>query len=93
MESFSMEKLFNQISESLFANLNSNEQLNLNFSGEDTLFIRFNKSKVRQSTAVKQMALSLTLKTDRKETEMTFPLSEGPLNKDAEAGALSCLDY
>jgi len=92
MEAFSMEKLFNQISESLFANLNSNEQLNLNFSGEDTLFIRFNKSKVRQSTTVKQMALSLTLKADRKETEMTFPLSEGPLNKDAEAEALSCLD-
>lgn len=81
------ELLFNNISDILFTKLKSGEQLILNFSGEDTLFIRFNKSKVRQSSDVKQMALSLTLKQDRKETEMTIPLTES-----AESSVLSCLN-
>jgi predicted Zn-dependent protease len=81
-----MEHLFNQLSDTLFSKLDNEEQLIINFQGEDTIFVRFNKSKVRQASDVKQLALSLTLKSHHKETEMTIPLGNNPASE-----ALSCL--
>jgi len=81
-----MEQLFNLLSDALFSELRSDEQLILNFHGENTLFVRFNKSKVRQVSDVNQQELSITLKCQHKETEMTIPLGHAPKNE-----ALSCL--
>ena len=75
-----MEHLFNQLSDTLFSKLDNEEQLIINFQGEDTIFVRFNKSKVRQASDVKQLALSLTLKSDHKETEMTMFSDLGPMH-------------
>ena len=70
-----MEDLFIAVSESLFAEVSGEEQLVLNFYGEDSLFIRFNKSKVRQVTDVFQIELVLALKSHGKETSITMPLT------------------
>ncbi len=70
-----MENLFTSVSESLFAEVSEEEQLVLNFYGEDSLFIRFNKSKVRQVTDVVQMELVIALKNQGKESSVTLPLT------------------
>ncbi len=70
-----MEQLFNLLSDALFSELRSDEQLILNFHGENTLFVRFNKSKVRQVSDVNQQELSITLKCQHKETEMRLEAS------------------
>jgi predicted Zn-dependent protease len=70
-----METFFKSAAETLFNNLKDNEQLILNWSGEKSLFIRFNKSKVRQISNVEQMELSLTLKSAGKQSEMSLPVT------------------
>ena len=47
-----MEQLFNQLSEILLNNLNSGEQLKVTIGGENSQFVRFSQSKVRQSGLV-----------------------------------------
>lgn len=70
-----MENLFAAVSESLVAELSDQEQLVLNFYGEDSLFVRFNKSKVRQVTDVFQIELVIALKSQGKESSITLPLT------------------
>jgi len=74
---------FKQILGPLFSSLLSEEQLVLNFQGEESLFVRFNKSKVRQATNVLQMELALTLKHKGKESKMTIPINNS-LKADLE---------
>ena len=50
---------FDQLSESLFADLKAGEDLVLNLAAEDSLFVRFNGNQVRQNTGVEQRTLSL----------------------------------
>ena len=56
-----MRDYFKKISEILFNRLESNEILILNFEAEQTDFIRFNHSKIRQAGNVKQATLTLNL--------------------------------
>ena len=70
-----MKNSFDQIIAPLFSGLLTDEQIVVNFHGEQTLFIRFNKSKVRQVSDVLQMELTLTLKYQGKESTMTIPVS------------------
>ena len=42
-----------------FKKLNKHEELTLNFSGEESLFLRFNSGKARQVTSVNQGILNL----------------------------------
>jgi hypothetical protein len=44
-----MEQIFNQLSESLFSELNNGENLILSFDGEKSQFIRFNHAKAWRS--------------------------------------------
>lgn len=53
-------KNFKKLSDALFAELKGQEELNISLSAEDSQFVRFNGSKVRQNTAVEQYNLSLT---------------------------------
>ena len=64
-----MEQLFTQSCDVLFAALDEQEDLNINFEAEESLFIRFNKSKVRQISAVTQIKISLFLQIGRKNAE------------------------
>ncbi len=41
-----MEKIFNDLSESLFSELKKNEEAILSFSGEKSQFIRFNNASI-----------------------------------------------
>lgn len=52
-------EVFNQIAEALFNDLHSDEALTVDFRGEDTDYVRWNQSKVRQNTSVRQKEISL----------------------------------
>jgi len=54
-----MEQIFNQLSESLFSELQNGENLILSFSGETSQFIRFNNAAVRQTGLVDDTNLGL----------------------------------
>ena len=54
-----MEKNFNNLSDSLFSELNNEENLILSFSGENSQFVRFNNASVRQTGIVDDGDLGL----------------------------------
>ena len=56
-----MEQFFRDLSKDILANINVDEDLMLNFWGEDSHFTRFNQSKVRQNGFVSDATLSITL--------------------------------
>jgi predicted Zn-dependent protease len=69
------ENIFKESSALLFKGLNSDETLNINFSAEETTFIRFNGGKVRQGTEVEQGEVSLELIKGSKKTNLSVPVS------------------
>ncbi|MEJ2171586.1 MAG: metallopeptidase TldD-related protein [Woeseiaceae bacterium] len=72
--SSAMETLFQQACDVLFAGLAESEDLNINFEAEDSLFIRFNKSKVRQIVDVTQIKVSLFLQIGKKNAEHSLQI-------------------
>ena len=54
-----MKKVFNSISDSLFKELKSSEDVILSFSGENSQFIRFNNGSVRQTGMVDDADIEL----------------------------------
>ena len=70
-----MESQFSKTSDYLFSLLQADEQLVLNWHGEETTFIRFNKSKVRQISDVLQIELSICLKFQKTESTLQIPIS------------------
>lgn len=87
-----MEKIFSHAADFLFENLQDGEDLVLNWFGEKSLFVRFNKSKVRQVSDVLQMELSMTLKLNETQSSLQIPVS-GDWQRDEQqlAGALKNL--
>lgn len=83
MSSFveSLEKNFTQLSDSLFADLKTGEELNLNLNAEESTYIRFNKAQVRQNTAVDQRTVSLQYQADHKKISFECSIS-GELEAD-----------
>ncbi|QSA96907.1 TldD/PmbA family protein [Methylococcus sp. EFPC2] len=67
--------VFDRLAESAFAELKTGEALNLNLSGEDQTYVRFNDSKVRQATQVRQTTLSLTWQSSGRKVEYSYDLS------------------
>jgi predicted Zn-dependent protease len=65
---------FNRICDLLFSRLTSDLRLNINLTGEDSLFIRFNNSKVRQCTDVSHYKLSCTLQNTNRRINFSFNL-------------------
>ncbi len=83
MSSFAtnLEKNFEKLSEVLFENLHSGEELNLNLNAEESTFVRFNKAQVRQNTFVDQRSLFLQYQAQQK--KITFECSlTGDLESD-----------
>jgi len=76
-----MEQLFNHLSEKLFSSLNEGENLKVSIGGENSQFIRFSQSKVRQSGIVDDASLSISLIKDERTCSGSFTLT-GNTGKD-----------
>ncbi|SVA39743.1 uncharacterized protein METZ01_LOCUS92597 [marine metagenome] len=70
-----MEQLFNQLSETLLNNLNAGEHLKVAIGGENSQFVRFSQSKVRQSGLVDDASLSIVLIKDGRTCSGSFTLT------------------
>lgn len=66
---------FYTLASELFKELNSNEDSSLEMSSEDTTFMRFSKSKVRQIGNVLQTDVALKLYCEQKSLSSSFSLS------------------
>jgi len=78
-----MEQLFNQLSETLLNNLNAGEHLKVAIGGENSQFVRFSQSKVRQSGLVDDASLSIVLIKDERTCSGSFTLT-GNITADEE---------
>ena len=78
-----MEQLFNQLSETLLNNLNAGEHLKVAIGGENSQFVRFSQSKVRQSGLVDDANLSIVLINDDRTCSGSFTLT-GNITADEE---------
>ncbi|KHD89816.1 MAG: Zn-dependent protease [Bdellovibrio sp. ArHS] len=68
-------KSFNTVADFILANLQPGEEANVNLHAEESLFIRFNGSKVRQNTTVEQKTLSLLLQKDGRTASFSFSIT------------------
>jgi predicted Zn-dependent protease len=73
-DSFSAEsrELLKFVSEALFQDLHPDESLTMHFHGEDTEFLRWNQSKVRQNTSVLQRQLSFEFHKNGRRLSKSF---------------------
>lgn len=71
------------LSHGLFQELKPEESLTLSYSGEESLFIRINQAKIRQTSEISQGSLSLDFISGRCHTEYSFSLT-GELAQDLE---------
>ena len=78
-----MEQLFNQLSETLLNNLQNGEDLKLTIGGENSQFVRFSQSKVRQSGLVDDASLSIVLINNERTCSGSFSLT-GNITADEE---------
>lgn len=82
-----MRNYFNELSGKLFALLKSEEVLLLNFTAEDSDFVRLNQSQIRQAGNVHQQNLQLTLISGAKQTRALVQLM-GDLQTDYDLSKL-----
>lgn len=80
-----IQNLFKSYSEKLFAHLETDENLILQLKGEDSLFLRWNQGKVRQSTQVKQFEVSWTYQKNGRQLELQEQLTLN-LDHDVKSG-------
>ncbi|MGZ3775096.1 MAG: TldD/PmbA family protein [Pseudobdellovibrionaceae bacterium] len=66
---------FNQLADHILGSLQSNEEAIVNLNAENSAFIRFNGSKVRQNTNVEQRSLSLQLQKGGKTASVSFSIT------------------
>ena len=78
-----MEQLFNQLSGTLLSNLRIGEHLKVTIGGENSQFVRFSNSKVRQSGLVDDANLSIILIKDDRTCSGSFTLT-GNITTDEE---------
>lgn len=73
-----MKKYLENLSEKIFAELNPSEELSLALHSEESEFVRFNHSKVRQNTTVHQHELSVSYQADERLYRATVNLTLQP---------------
>lgn len=66
---------FEFFSHKLFSELTSDEEMTLNFSGEQTLFSRFSKAKIRQSTNIDQANVDIVFIKGNKVISFNIPFT------------------
>ena len=69
-----MEQLFNQLSEKLLKSLDADEHMKVSIDGENSQFVRFSQSKVRQAGLVDDTSLSISLIKDGRTCSGSFTL-------------------
>ena len=82
-----MENFFKNLSNKILDNISSNEDLMINFWGENSHFTRFNQSKVRQNGFVSDLTLSINLISNNRTCSTSFSLSNN-LEKDIETALI-----
>jgi len=70
-----MQEYFSSLGDTLFKQLESGEQLLLEFSGEDSDFVRLNHNKIRQAGFTAQRTLSLDLIEGRRHARASVELA------------------
>ena len=70
-----LETHFQQMVSALCDRCSAEEQVRLNFLGEQSQFIRFNQAKVRQIGTVRDGQLTLTLMTQQRNAAQTIPVT------------------
>lgn len=78
-----MKTYIKKFSEDLFSTLKSGEQLGLFLHSEDSTFLRFSQSKVRQNTSVQQHEVTLQFNKEQRSLKMRFNLTTD-LNHDLQ---------
>ena len=78
-----MENKFNIISDKIFTLLNDGEYLTISLSGENTQFIRYSQSKIRQTGLVDDATLELELVYDNRTCGEAFTVS-GDIDTDIQ---------
>lgn len=78
-----MRDLFFSLVEHAFGQLQGDEVLLANFSGEVTDFVRFNRAQVRQPMTVRQAHLQLALIEGRRRNEVSLALTGAPVQDHA----------
>lgn len=69
------QSLYRGLKDALFHELGSGEELNLNLKAEDSLYVRFHNSRVRQNTQVEQRQLEMIFQKDSRQLTMQVDLS------------------
>ncbi|HEY8270597.1 MAG TPA: TldD/PmbA family protein [Pseudobdellovibrionaceae bacterium] len=72
MSQLNQREIFNFVAQALMNELHQDETLTMDFRGEETDFIRWTQSKVRQNTSVYQKAISLTLHKAGRKLQKSF---------------------
>lgn len=70
-----MKAYIKKFSEELFSGLQAGEQLGLFLHSEDSTFLRFSQSKVRQNTSVHQHEVTLQFNKEQRSLKMRFNLT------------------
>ena len=86
-----MQIYLKEFSEKLFQDLKSDEQLGLILHSEESTFIRFNKSLVRQNSTVNQHEITLQFHKDQRFSKMRLNLSLD-LNNDLQNARMLLVD-
>ena len=76
-----MREVFERLSDDLNGLFRGDEVLACCFSGEDSDFVRFNQSAIRQAGSVRQMALRVELISGKRHAQADVTLS-GDLEED-----------
>ncbi len=79
---------FNAVADHVLAQLKTGEELTLNLSAEDTLFVRFNNNRVRQNTDVSQTSLSMRLQSQGRTVDKSRTLTG---DKEADCASVAQL--
>mgnify|MGYP000960791874 FL=1 len=69
-----MDKYFSKLNNFLFSTITDNEILITNFSGENSQFIRFNNSKVRQTGIIDDLNFSMMLLCNNRKCSISMTL-------------------
>ena len=75
---------FDAVAAHVLSGLAAGEELTINVTAEETLFVRFNGNRVRQNTDVEQINVSLRLQVNQRTVEKSRTLS-GDLESDQAA--------
>jgi predicted Zn-dependent protease len=70
-----MQDYFNNLADALIGEGGSDEMLLLNLAGEDSDFVRFNRSAIRQAGSVQQNSLTVELIAGQRHASETFTLT------------------